>query len=138
MALAIAVRILAVRTFSVADPDVSIRVDVQPVRADEHAGAEALHQLARGIELLDGRQVRADTTLSAASIEDPDAAAVAIDMDAGRGSDFSPLGELEKAVDGLIRAGKGVDRTGITLRGRRPCRQRGRDHDRRQRQTHST
>ena len=41
VALAVSPRILAVGAFTVGDPDVAVAVDVDPVRPDEHAGAES-------------------------------------------------------------------------------------------------
>ena len=49
-----------------------------------------------------GARFEPDAILVAASVEHPDAGAVAIDRDPGRGSDLPALGKLEEAVDELI------------------------------------
>src|SRR5205085_6676835 len=41
---------LALDADAVGDPDIAVAIDVQAVREDQHSGAEALDQLAGGIE----------------------------------------------------------------------------------------
>src|SRR5882724_1258317 len=73
---------LAILTGRVARPDVAVPVDVETVRLIEHPLAEHLQDLARRIELDDGREVRADTGAFPAPLERPDVAlAVYIDPD---------------------------------------------------------
>src|SRR5262249_47026575 len=72
---------LAVAAPAVGDPDVAIPVREQAVRPIDHAGAEARHQLAGGVELLDRRDIRALAGLCAAPIKHPDAGAISIDVD---------------------------------------------------------
>src|SRR5215472_10757904 len=57
---------LAVAASAVGHPDVAIPVREQAVRPIDHAGTEARHQLARGVELLDRRDIRALAGLCAA------------------------------------------------------------------------
>jgi hypothetical protein len=80
------------------------------MRPHKHAGAEALDDGARRIELLDRRNVRTDAVLATAPIEHPDVPSVAIDRDAGRRADLSSRGKFEEAVSQLIRRsfGRGV------------------------------
>src|SRR5262245_52603247 len=48
---------LAVAAPAVGHPDVAVPVREQAVRPIDHAGAEARHQLARGVELMDRRDI---------------------------------------------------------------------------------
>jgi hypothetical protein len=88
---------LAVFRLAVGHPDVVIRVDEQAVRVDEHAGAEARDEPARGIEFQKRRQVRSVTRGGAASFEDPDRLAVTIDVDAVDLADLAATGELSES-----------------------------------------
>src|SRR2546425_8992331 len=71
----------------IGDPDVAVAVDVEPVRPDEHAAAEALHHFAVGTELEDriGLGIAAFVAeprgilQAIASHDRPDVAAVGID-----------------------------------------------------------
>ena len=72
---------------TVGHPDVAVAIDVHPVREDEHALGEARNQLARRVELEDrwegGHLARRaiETRIRATALADPDAPAVAIDLD---------------------------------------------------------
>ena len=75
---------LAVLAALVGHPDVALAVDAEAMREVEHAAAEALHEFAGRIELHDRRDSRLSAVVRAAAVEDPDALAVAIDLDADR------------------------------------------------------
>src|SRR4051812_40703106 len=66
MPLAVPLRILAVRPLAIAHPDVPVAVDMDPMRANEHAGAEAPDDVARLVELQNRRHVRLGTVISTA------------------------------------------------------------------------
>src|SRR5207237_920739 len=96
MPFAVPLRILAIRALAIAHPDVPLAVDMDPMRANEHAGAETLDDVARLIELQNRGDARFRTVIAAAPFEDPDAAAIAIDGDTGRRSNLSAVRHLEK------------------------------------------
>ena len=115
---------LAAHADAVGQPDIAFAIDMQAVRKDGEAGAEALHQLARRVELQDRVELGAgaverlpflpfgerDEALRAAALGDPDARAVGIDVDrAGRAPDpafrqFRPV--LDRAVGIGQRVGR--------------------------------
>jgi hypothetical protein len=79
------------------------------VRNREHAGADRLLKLARGIELLHGRERRIRAFAGPATVEHPDALAVAvIHLDLDGRAEFPALGELRPVFLHLIRIGRGI------------------------------
>ena len=120
---------------AVGDPDIAVAVDVHAVRENEHAGAEALHQLAGRVELQNRIEVRAvaieyfafahlrgrNEPLRTASFGYPDAAAVTVDIDARRRTPDAAIGHLAEAFDGTIRVGRRIgrrDRLSVGTNGR--------------------
>ena len=101
---------------SVADPDVSVSVHVNSVGKNDQSRAEALHELAGGVELQDGIEVRVEARVGTATLADPDARAVFVDFDRARRSPRSSCGKLEVVLDGAIRVGRVVDRENAGLR----------------------
>src|ERR1043165_8752929 len=99
MPLAVPLRILAVRALAIAHPDVPVAVDMDAMWANEHAGAETPDDVARLVELQNRGDVRFGTVVSTAPFEHPDAAAVAIDGDAGRRRRLSAGPHFEEIVD---------------------------------------
>jgi len=109
----------------IADPQIALMVDHEPVRIDEHAGAEALEQLAGWIKLQDRRIGIAATETGGdarrhgveAAMEDPNIA-VAVDMHA---YDLTPaaaihaLGQGRPALDKAIGIGQ-LSRLGVLRR----------------------
>ena len=86
-------------------PDIAIAVDVDLVREDEQARAEALQDISIGIELvhrrparagaavvLEGRFARRDVGVRAAAVHYPDRAAVVVDRDAVERAPFAVIG----------------------------------------------
>src|SRR4029077_7674216 len=92
--------------------DLAFAVDANAVRTNKHSGAKTLHHLSGFIEFHNGRQARPGAVLSAPSFESPDAGPVAINGDAGRGTDLSPLWKLEPVLDGLIDIMLGIGSLG--------------------------
>src|SRR5262249_50203608 len=80
---------LAIAGALVGDPDIALAVDGEAVREIDESGAQAGHELARGIELYDRRQVRLGAVVGAATLEYPNAFAVAIGLDRDCGSQFA-------------------------------------------------
>jgi hypothetical protein len=88
-------QILAVRPFAVGNPDIAVAIDVDAVRTDEHPRPKALDRLPRGVELQNGSDRRPDAVVRPASLEDPDAGAVAVDGDTGGGPYPAAIRHLE-------------------------------------------
>src|SRR5262249_48144456 len=109
---------LAVAASAVGHPDVAIPVREQAVRPIDHAGTEARHQLARGVELLDRRDIRALAGLCAAPIKHPDAGSISIDVDSDRLPPHTALRSLPQLLSGGIGMGCGLG----TLGRPSPCR----------------
>jgi len=85
--------------------------------------APKLVQLARGVEFLDRRDVRALAGLCAAAIVDPDASAISIDVDSDRLPPHAAFGKLRPILYHAVGIGCGIGILGIGP----PCR----DGDRR-------
>jgi hypothetical protein len=93
-------------------PDIALAIDVEPVRPDEHLGAEAFHDITSGIEFVDGvdglelavgiHAVEAEPAAArgrqrarlVAADEGPDALAVDIDVNRGRRAHLPPVWKL--------------------------------------------
>src|ERR1043165_1396927 len=114
MPLAVPLRILAVRALAIAHPDVPVAVDMDAMWANEHAGAETPDDVARLVELQNRGDVRFGTVVSTAPFEHPDAAAIAIDGDAGRRPHLSAVRHFEEIVDSPV----GIDLGGDAMRER--------------------
>ena len=105
----------------VGHPDVAVLVDVNAVGERDHPGAEALHELAGGVELQHGIERRHLTVrrigaaVHPASFADPDRSAVLVDVDGARRSPGSTGGQFEVVLDRLIRIRAIVDRLGGRL-----------------------
>ena len=91
MPLAFAPRVLPVGTRRVGHPDMTRRVDVQPVWLDQHAAAEAGDDPSGGVELEDGIEVKAGTAVVAASLRDPNVLAVPVHVDATSRPPFAAI-----------------------------------------------
>src|SRR2546427_4373520 len=118
---------LAVFAGRVSRPDVAVPVDVETMRLIEYALAEHLQDLARRIELDDGREVRSLTSGSAAPLERPDIA-VAVNIDPDGRAPLPAFGELGPALFDTIR---------IVLRVCLRCEHRNRDNGRDEQKDHS-
>src|SRR5262249_21399218 len=103
---------------AVGHPDVAIPVREQAVRPIDHAGTEARHQLPRGVELLDRRDIRALAGLCAASIKHPDAGSISIDVDSDRLPPHTAFRKLRPILFCAIGIGCGIGILGM----RSPCR----------------
>src|SRR6185369_11810958 len=91
---------------SVGYPDVVVLVDIQAVRKIDHAAAEALYQLAFFIELHDRIELRLRARPRVlATVEYPDALAVAIDIDADDRTPFAPVRKLGPAISEFVGIG---------------------------------
>jgi len=92
---------------SVGHPDVVVPVDMQAVRKIDHAPAEALYQLAFFVELHDRIELRVRTRPCIfATVERPDALAVAIDIKADDRAPFAPIRKLGPAICEFVRIGR--------------------------------
>ena len=117
----------------VGHPDVAVAIDVDAVRERDHAGAEALHELAGRVELQHGieRRHRAGRRIGAAvhaaALAHPDRSAVLVDLDGARRSPRAARGQLEVVRDGLVRIREIVGRLRYHDAGDDP------EHDRKQR-----
>jgi len=109
---------LAVAASAVGHPNVAIPIREQAVRPIDHAGAEACHQLARGVELLDRRDIRALAGLCAAPIKHPDAGSISIDVDSDRLPPHTAFRKLRPIPFCAIGIGCGIGILGM----RSPCR----------------
>jgi hypothetical protein len=112
---------LAVLADAIRHPHVSCAVHREAMRQHEHAGTEALYQIAVLVELQDRREARAFAAErnaglhgrwrreGAAALSYPDAFAVGVDRDAGRGAPGPAIGKLsERHPD--IRIGQRIGR----------------------------
>jgi len=101
---------LAVLSAAVGHPDVSLTVDGDAVRIDEHPGAEALAERARRVELQKRRDRRIEAgcaaAVLAAPLEHPDAAAVSIDVDGRSRTQRSSVWKLEEVFRDAVRVGQ--------------------------------
>src|SRR5215471_10276804 len=102
----------------VSGPSPAIPGREQAVRPIDHAGTEARHQLARGVELLDRRDIRALAGLCAAPIKHPDAGSISIDVDSDRLPPHTALRKLRPILFCAIGIGCGIGILGM----RSPCR----------------
>ena len=97
---------------AVGNPDIVLGVDIDAVRIDDGAVTEAFHQLSVRSEFQDRVFVgmRHAAIIGAfATVEDPDAFAVAVDVDARDAAPFAPRRQLRPAHDFLVtKIGKGV------------------------------
>src|SRR5438105_2693869 len=94
---------LAVLRPAVAYPDVVVLIHEHAVRVIEHSGAEAGHALARGVELLDRREIRAGAIIRcAAAVKNPDALAVSVDIHADGRPPLTSLGQFRPALVNAI------------------------------------
>ncbi len=95
------------RARGVGDPDVAVRIDVDPVRPHDHPRSEAPEQLAAGREehdRIEARVLLARPPVAAAPLTDPDVHAVAVDVHRARRSPLPPLRKLSPhALDGAVR-----------------------------------
>ena len=80
----------------------------KPVRKDEEPGAEALHQFARGVELVDRRHRRVRAVAVAAALEHPDVLAVLGRIDADHLAEMAAVRQLRPARHLVIRHRIGV------------------------------
>ena len=114
---------LAAAAEPVGHPDVARTVDVQAMRKQQQAGAEALDQLAGAIELEDRverrltackrRCLRIDArgrSRFTTALGDPDAGAVGIDADRAGRAPGPPLRKLAPVLDRPVRIGRRVGR----------------------------
>src|SRR5579871_161605 len=139
---------LAVLAEPIRHPDVSFRVDREAMRKHEKAGAEAFDQLAGLVEFEDRIKVGSVAgerharlhlrrrRKGAAALSDPDALAVPINADAGRGapgaalrqfSERRPCVGIGQRIGG--RNGLGIDRAGYKHRCRQNAEMRQTDSD---------
>ena len=109
---------------SVRDPDGAVRSSEEAVRPAEQAGPEAYDQPACRVELVDRRDVGAVAALATAAVEDPDAGAIAIDINADRHSPYPSLRQLRPVANDAIRIGSAIRIVGLNLYG---CRNRRRN-----------
>src|SRR3954470_3432455 len=99
---------------AVGDPHVAVAIDMDAVREDQHAGGEAFHQLAAGVEFHHRRDVHdlagraIETAVQAAALRYPDRLAVLVDVDGARRSPRAAFGELEVVLDGGVWVGRVV------------------------------
>jgi hypothetical protein len=119
---------LAVSSLAVSHPHVAVTVHMETMWNNEHTGAERVHQFAGCVELQQRRHVGAFACVAAASLERPDAPAVAVGLDSGRAAKLPAVGKREVALDGAVRV-----RLRIGLRGRElSCERRRSDHNARE------
>ena len=129
MAAAVAVRpARALVGRRVGDPDVALRVDLEPVRPDEHAAAEARDRVAVRRELHDDVEIGLEafvTELVAAGVaaqHGPDVPAVDVDVDVADGADLAgrPAASPSRRRGGTDSAMLAPSRRGPRRVGRRP------------------
>src|SRR6185295_19026581 len=96
-------------------PNVSLFIDVEAVRKDEHSRAETFHELPGLVELENDGQVRTGATIPAASLGNPNGFAVGIDVNGACRTPVSAVGHLRPAFDGLIWIGKIVGGLRVAL-----------------------
>ena len=112
---------------TVGHPDVAVAIDVDAVREDEHALAEARDHLAALVELEDGLERRhfilgaIPAGIRRAPLGDPDAAAVLVDVDRARRSPGAALGQLRPAFNRVVRIRRVVGRRRRRPRPARRC-----------------
>ena len=99
---------LLVLAAPVGDPDVVVLVDIEAMREIEHPGAEARHDMTAGIVFGERRDIRSFAVVAAATIENPHALAVAIDIQADSGPKTTPHGLLRPALIEPVRIGRGI------------------------------
>ena len=87
---------------TIGHPDVPVAIDVNAVREVQDPGAERFHQVAVRVELQDRRQARTGARVLLATLRDPDAHAVAIDLDRARGAPDATLGQFRPTRDRLV------------------------------------
>jgi hypothetical protein len=80
------------------------------VREQKHSRSEALQKFPGGVEVQDGIVGLSGATVDSASFADPQASAVAIDIDRAGGAPRSSGGQLGPAFYGSIRIGLGKTR----------------------------
>ena len=99
---------LAVPDPIVGRPDIAFIIDIEAMRLDEHIGAEAPHELAGRIELLD--RVAA---VRGTAVEHPDALAVAmVELDFDGPAKLAALRKLQPVVLHLVRIGRRIGISG--------------------------
>src|SRR5258708_11960351 len=102
---------LAIATSVVSRPHVALAVYVETMGVVEETLAEAHHKFSGGIEFSDGIKRRVDTVFDSTPVEDPDALAVGIDIDACHLPDLAAFGHLQPIrvetvwIGGAIRVG---------------------------------
>ncbi len=100
------------------DPHVALAIDIHAVRPEDLSRAEALHDLAVGIELDDGIDVRARAHIGAAAIAGPDVFAVDVDVDRAHRSPSPSVRQRAPVAHGLVRIRQVVDRRDLGVLGR--------------------
>src|SRR5271166_1628590 len=98
----------AVGGLAVGHPHIAVPVHEQAVRPVDQAGAEALHHLAGGIEFVDRIKLRTGAELGPATLVDPDAATIAVDIDADRLAPGPTFRKLCPVLDDTISIGCGI------------------------------
>src|SRR5450631_1238840 len=105
----------AIADLAIGDPDIAVAVRAEAMRPVDQLRAEAHHLPAGGVEFLDRRDARSDTGFAAAAVVDPEAGAVAIDIDADRLAPRPPFGQLRPVLDDVIRIWRAVWIVGLNL-----------------------
>src|SRR5580704_5728840 len=105
----------AIAGLAIGDPDIAVAVSTEAMWPVDQARAEAHHLPAGGVEFLDRRDARADAGFAAATVVDPKAGAVAVDIDADRLAPRPALGQLRPMLDDVIRIWRAVRIVGLDL-----------------------
>src|SRR5580704_6897333 len=105
----------AIADLAVGDPNIAVAVGAEAMRPVDQLRAEAHHLPAGGVEFLDRRDARADAGFAAAAIVDPEAGAIAIDIDADRLAPRRPFRQLRPVLDDTIRIWRAVWIVGLNL-----------------------
>src|SRR5580704_8838610 len=100
---------------AVGDPYRAVGCRGQAVGPGELARPEACNQLARRVEFLDRRDIRAFTGFARATVEHPEAGTVAVDVDADRLAPRPAFGQLRPMFDDVIRIWRAVRIVGLDL-----------------------
>src|SRR5579862_9447632 len=105
----------AIAGLAVGDPDIAVAVGAEAMRPVDQLRAEAHHLPAGGVEFLDRRNARADAGFAAAAVVDPEAGAVAVDIDADRLAPRPAFRQLRPMLDDVIRIWRAVWIVGLDL-----------------------